>query len=204
MKTNYLLLGIGLAAIAAFIFYSIKGGHSEAAYFAAIKKEREEKDLLMKSDKALFGAVPDQFNGLKYFEPDMKYRISAKLTTLSKGNIVVLTTNDGQEKKYLEYGYAHFSIDGIKNKLLILEVMDAGPYRGTLFLAFADETSAIETYGAGRYLDIKKVPGSSSVLLDFNKAYNPYCAYFSHFSCPFPPRENILKVAIRAGERSYH
>ncbi len=203
MKINYLLFGIGLAAIAVFIIYSMGGGDSEAAYVATIKKEREEKDLLMKSDKALFGAMQDSFNGLKYFEPDMKYRISAKLTTISKGNIVTLTTNDGLEKKYLEYGYAHFSIDDIKNKLLILEVMDAGPYRGTLFLAFADETSAIETYGAGRYLDIKKAPGSSSVLLDFNKAYNPYCAYFSHYSCPFPPRENILSVAIRAGEMNY-
>jgi uncharacterized protein (DUF1684 family) len=82
--------------------------------------------------------------------------------------------------------------------------MEAGPERGTLFLAFADETSTQETYGAGRYLDIKKVPGSSSVLLDFNKAYNPYCAYSDKFSCPFPPKENILSVPIRAGEKVYH
>lgn len=204
MKKKYLLAGIGIAAIASFIFYSIGGGDTETAYFDTIKKEREEKDLLMKSDKSLFGADPKNFTGLKYFDPDMKYRISAKLTPISKGQVVVLSTNDGLEKKYLEYGYVDFSLDGVKNRLLILEVMDAGPYRGTLFLAFADETSANETYGAGRYLDIKKVPGSSSILLDFNKAYNPYCAYFDHYSCPFPPRENVLKVAIRAGEKSYH
>ena len=204
MKVNYLLLGAALAAATLYIIYSLGGGDSEAAYKNTISKEREEKDLLMKGDKALFGDAPERFQGLKYFEPDMKYRVSAKLTTISKGNVITLTTNDGLEKKYLEYGYAHFSLDGIKNKLLILEVMDAGPYRGTLFLAFADATSANETYGAGRYLDIKKVPGSSSVLLDFNKAYNPYCAYFSHYSCPFPPRENILQVAIRAGEMNYH
>ena len=61
-----------------------------------------------------------------------------------------------------------------------------------------------KTYGAGRYLDINKVPGSSSVLLDFNKAYNPYCAYSDNFSCPFPPKQNILGVPIRAGEKTYH
>jgi uncharacterized protein (DUF1684 family) len=88
--------------------------------------------------------------------------------------------------------------------LLILEILDVGPYRATLFLAFADATSANETYGAGRYLDLKKVPGATTVTLDFNKAYNPYCAYSDKFSCPFPPKENVLKVAVRAGEKSYH
>jgi uncharacterized protein (DUF1684 family) len=82
--------------------------------------------------------------------------------------------------------------------------MDMGPLRGKLFLAFADATSGIETYGAGRYLDVKKVPAATSIELDFNLAYNPYCAYNENFSCPFPPKENVLKVAILAGEKSYH
>jgi uncharacterized protein (DUF1684 family) len=116
----------------------------------------------------------------------------------------VLPTSDGEEKQYKEYAYAEFSLDGEKNKLLILEIIDVGPYRGTLFLAFADATSANETYGAGRYLDLKKVPGATSVTLDFNKAYNPYCAYSDKFSCPFPPKENVLKVAVKAGEKSFY
>ena len=78
-----------------------------------------------------------------------------------------------------------------------------GPTRGTLFLAFADVTSARETYGAGRYLDIKKIPGATSIELDFNKAYNPYCAYNENYTCPLPPKENFLKVAILAGEKNY-
>ena len=73
-----------------------------------------------------------------------------------------------------------------------------------LFLAFADETSAVDTYGAGRYLDVKKVPGSNTIVLDFNQAYNPYCAYVDKFSCPLPLPENLLKLAIRAGEKIYH
>ena len=97
-----------------------------------------------------------------------------------------------------------FELTGIKTRLLLLEVMAMGPTRGSLFLAFADETSAKETYGAGRYIDIKKIPGASSMVLDFNNAYNPYCAYTDGYSCPFPPGKNILKVAIKAGEKSYH
>jgi uncharacterized protein len=79
-----------------------------------------------------------------------------------------------------------------------------GPFRGKLFLAFGDATSAKETYGAGRYLDITKTPGATTIILDFNKAYNPYCAYNETYSCPLPPPENLLNVAIRAGEKSYH
>jgi uncharacterized protein len=79
-----------------------------------------------------------------------------------------------------------------------------GPFRGKLFLAFGDATSGNETYGAGRYLDINKVPGgASTITLDFNKAYNPYCAYDYTFSCPLPPRENLLNAAIKAGEKNY-
>jgi uncharacterized protein (DUF1684 family) len=73
-----------------------------------------------------------------------------------------------------------------------------------LFLAFGDGTSAEETYGAGRYLDIDKTQGSNTITLDFNKAYNPYCAYSEKFSCPLPPAENLLVIPIPAGEKSYH
>jgi uncharacterized protein (DUF1684 family) len=76
--------------------------------------------------------------------------------------------------------------------------------RGKLFLAFGDATSARETYGGGRYLDITKTPGSTTITLDFNQAYNPYCAYDDTYSCPLPPAENLLTVAIKAGEKNYH
>jgi uncharacterized protein (DUF1684 family) len=73
-----------------------------------------------------------------------------------------------------------------------------------LFLAFGDKTSALETYGAGRYLDVTKTPGSRTIKLDFNLAYNPYCAYDNTYSCPLPPAENLLEVAVKAGEKTYH
>jgi uncharacterized protein (DUF1684 family) len=187
-----------------FIIYTLQGGQSSESYFNEIKQFREEKNNLMINEDAPFAGKKEDFKGLNYFDADPKYRINASLKDIKDKKVVLLSTNDGFENKYLEYAYADFTIDNIKCRLLILEIMEAGPNRGTLFLAFADETSANETYGAGRYLDIKKVPGSSSLLLDFNKAYNPYCAYSDNFSCPFPPRQNVLKVAILAGEKVYH
>ncbi len=204
MKLNKLVPVVFIVAITGFIMYTLQGGQSSENYLNEIEQYREEKDKLMLNEGAPFANTRDEFKGLNYFDVDPKYRVSASLKVIDNKKVILLPTNDGLETKYLEYAYATFALDGMTTQLLILEVMEPGPNRGSLFLAFADETSARETYGAGRYLDIKKVPGSSSLLLDFNKAYNPYCAYSDNFSCPFPPRENVLKVAIRAGEKVYH
>jgi uncharacterized protein (DUF1684 family) len=205
MRSTYFFAILLLAGVIAFVFYSLRGGPSPEDYASEIGGERTVKDLFMKTEKdSPFAGSKEGFQGLRYFSPDLKYKINAILVSIENKKVIGLPTSDGQEKKYLEHAYAEFELDGIPNRLLILEITDPGPSRGTLFLAFADETSARETYGAGRYLELKKVPGASSVVLDFNKAYNPYCAYSNNFSCPFPPKENILKVAIKAGEKSYH
>jgi uncharacterized protein (DUF1684 family) len=205
MKPKTIIIIAAFALLSTIVYYSMKGGESPEVYAQGILKEREEKELFMKSDAGSpFVSDSITYAKLNYFEPDMKYRVNANLVPVENKKIVLLPTSDGEEKQYKEYAYAEFSLDGEKNKLLILEIIDVGPYRGTLFLAFADATSANETYGAGRYLDLKKVPGATTVTLDFNKAYNPYCAYSDKFSCPFPPKENVLKVAVRAGEKSFY
>lgn len=204
MKLSKIIGAIVVISIIGFVYYTIQGSQSSETYFDEIKQYQEEKDKQMLSEDAPFHGKAEEFTGLKYFDTNPDYRISASLQPIKSKKVVRLTTNDGLENRYLEYAYADFTLNGVQCRLLILEVMEEGPDRGTLFLAFADETSTKETYGAGRYLDIKKVPGSTSVLLDFNKAYNPYCAYSESFSCPFPPKENILNVAIRAGEKVYH
>jgi uncharacterized protein len=205
MKRSNLLLALGLVAVVVLIIYSLQGGKSAADYQDFIAKERKDKEEFMKSgDESPFLKDTVTFQGLKYFPANEKYNIKAKLEPIEEKKVVLLGTSDGKEQKYLEYAYAIFDLDGVKNKLLILELMDMGALRGKLFLAFADATSGIETYGAGRYLDVKKVAAATSIELDFNLAYNPYCAYNENFSCPFPPKENILKVAILAGEKSYH
>ena len=205
MKFSRIIIGVILLAIAGIGFYSLSSGSNDEDYTVAVLEERKQKDDFMKSsEESPFGEDRNSFTGLKYFDPDVKYRVRAKLQSMESKKVVLLPTSSGNENQYLEYAWAEFELDGARNKLLLLEVMAMGPTRGTLFLAFADETSTKETYGSGRYLEVKKVPGASTVELDFNKAYNPYCAYAEKYECPFPPRENILKVTIRAGEKNYH
>jgi uncharacterized protein len=203
MKSKNIVLILVIAVLIAIVFYSLQGSQDDTAYIETINKERAEKDQFMKT--ANESPIPDKnsFTGLNYFEPDTRYRIIADLVPIENRQVVLLNTSDGKEERYVEYAYADFTLDGIKNRLLILEMIDMGPFRGKLFLAFGDETSAIETYGAGRYLDVSKVPGAASITLDFNNAYNPYCAYNSTYSCPLPPSGNLLKVAIKAGEKLY-
>lgn len=204
MKTNNILILLAVAVVLLILFYSFSGSQDQAPYLDEIKKDREEKDRYMKtSEESPFIENKNAFKGLKYFPPDPKYKVTAALHPVRDRKMVILTTNDGQEDHYIEYAHAEFDLDGHQNKLLILEITETGPSHGKLFLAFGDETSARETYGAGRYLDVVKTSGSNTITLDFNKAYNPYCAYTKEFSCPLPPAENLLAIPIRAGEMTY-
>lgn len=201
-KNGFVIIGVLAGVI--LIFYSIVGSDSSPEYIRQIEEERIDKDRFMKtSAESPFAGTQEEFKGLNYFPPNEKFRIIASLSPVKEKKVRVLTTNDGKEQRYQEYAYAEFDVDNFKNKLLILEVMEMGPQRGTLFLAFGDGTSANETYGAGRYLDVKKVTGATTIELDFNKAYNPYCAYADQYSCPFPPPENLLLISITAGEKNY-
>jgi uncharacterized protein len=204
MKRKNIFIILIVTGVVFLMFYSLSDVQDDQSYMEAIRQEREERDRFMKtSDDSPF-IDKEAFRGLKYYKPDLKYRVIADLSPIKNKKILSLATSDGKEQRYSEYAYAGFSIDGKRQRLLILEMLEAGPARSKLFLAFADETSAVETYGAGRYLDLAKVPGASTITLDFNKAYNPYCAYNSAYACPLPPPENLLKIAIPAGEKNYH
>jgi uncharacterized protein (DUF1684 family) len=205
MKSKNIILAVSALAIVVIILYSFQGSQNDPAYTDEIEKEREDKDRFMKSSsESPFAKIKDQYTALNYFPIDPKYRIVADLIPIQNKKLVTLSTNDGKQERYQEYAYAEFDLDQYHNKLVIYEMIDMGPFRGKLFLAFGDATSANETYGAGRYLDIIKTPGTTTITLDFNKAYNPYCAYNETYSCPLPPPENLLNVAIRAGEKNYH
>lgn len=203
MKPKNIILAVSVLAIVVIMLYSFQG--SDPAYRDEIQKERDDKDRFMKtSSESPFAKIKDQYTALRYFPIDPKYRIIADLIPIENKKIVTLATNDGKQERYQEYAYAEFDLDQFHNKLVIYEMIDMGPFRGKLFLAFGDATSANETYGAGRYLDVTKTPGATTITLDFNKAYNPYCAYNETYSCPLPPPENLLNVAIRAGEKTYN
>jgi uncharacterized protein (DUF1684 family) len=205
MKTNRIIGLLAVLVVIITMVYSFIGSQDDTAYNKKIEQEREEKDRFMRNAQdSPFAPAPGEYEGLKYFPVDPHYRVIATLHPIEDRKLRVLSTNDGDEQRYIEYAFAEFKLDGVSNKLLILEITDPGPSKGNLFLAFGDATSAVETYGAGRYLDVAKTPGSSTITLDFNIAYNPYCAYRDTYSCPLPPRENLLAIAIRAGEKKYH
>jgi uncharacterized protein (DUF1684 family) len=205
MKSSNIIVIIFAIALIGVLFYTMQETASPEAYLKEIEKERADKDHFMRtSSESPFADDASSFKGLKYFPIDPSFRVMASLTPVEEKKVIVLPTSDGLQQHYLPYAYADFELEDEVCHLLILEVMEEGIQRGSLFLAFGDSTSASETYGAGRYLDIKKTPGSTSMTLDFNKAYNPYCAYTEKYSCPLPPTENLLRVAIKAGEKSYH
>ena len=204
MKFQKIVFVLVLVGITISLYYSFSDSGDATAYNRSILEERKNKDQFMAaSEESPFADSTTTFTALKYFVPNPAWRIQADLIYIKKREPRLLQTSDGLTRNFLTYAWAEFDYGNLKNRLLILEVMDEGAERGNLFLAFSDETSATETYGGGRYLDIRKVPGSTSVLLDFNKAYNPYCAYNDKFSCPLPPSENLLKIGIVAGEKVY-
>lgn len=203
MKPGRLIILFLSAGILLSILYPFLGGDDASTYKVSIEKERSDRNHFMETaPDSPFGQAKN-FKGLKYFAPNPTFRIQADLQYVKSREVRSIQTSDGQERSYLTYATASFDLGNLRHQLLIFENLDPGPERGNLFLAFTDETSGVETYGGGRYLDIRKVPGSTSVLLDFNSAYNPFCAYNENFSCPFPPAENHLKTAITAGEKNY-
>ena len=120
----------------------------------------------------------------------------------------MMSTSGNTKQQYRVFGIIHFNIHDTAVALHIYQsrsLMSSEKYKEHLFIPFTDLTSGRETYGGGRYIDlyISDIINNTYVI-DFNKAYNPYCAYNNSFSCPLPPKENLLQVAIRAGEKSYH
>ena len=173
-------------------------------YTFRIEQERKEKDHW-------FGAAHDSpiphearhtFKGLSYYPIDPALRFRLKIVEFPKQEVLTLPTSKGTEQQYLRYGYFEFPVGGQTVRLHAYRKVHAHSAHESLFVPFRDATSAKETYGAGRYLDLDFEP-SGVYDVDFNRAYNPYCAYSDDFVCPFPPRENWLKVPIRAGEKTW-
>jgi hypothetical protein len=117
-----------------------------------------------------------------------------------------MKTTTTRAPMYKKFAEALFVINGINCKLNIYQNIDLTKkpnYEDYLFLPFTDLTNGDESYGGGRYIDLK-VSDSDTIIIDFNKAYNPYCAYNHKYSCPIPPAENTLSVEIKAGVKKYH
>ncbi len=142
-----------------------------------------------------------KFKGLEFYPINEDLMIVAKLERLSNEIPFTMPTSSQKEKVFVRYAIAHFTIDGKQYKFPLyqsLQIQQTEEYADYLFAPFTDLTSAITTYGGGRYLDLK-IPEGDSIVIDFNKAYNPSCAYSPNYNCPIPPRENDLALEVKAG-----
>lgn len=181
--------------------------HTHADYIKGTDAVRREKDYWFKQDhdSPLPATKRDAFTALEYFPVDPRYRVRARLARIPNPEQVVLATSKGIPRDMIRSGVFEFDIDGTTQKLAAYKsIPRPGHHHAdeSLFVPFRDATSGKESYGAARYLDIEEVRGDDYVL-DFNAAYNPYCAYSDDYVCPFPPRENWLTVPIRAGEKDF-
>lgn len=137
----------------------------------------------------------ENFDGLPFFPLDEKYIVQAKLIRTPNEKPFEMPTTTARRPLYVKFGEAHFTLDGKNLVLNIFQPVEAKDY---LFIPFTDLTSGVDSYGGGRYLDFK-VPENDYLIIDFNKAYNPYCAYNPEYSCPIPPEENDLQILVEAG-----
>lgn len=141
------------------------------------------------------------FKGITFFDIDEKYIVEAKLEVLENEKPFLMPSTGKTQQRYKKYGILHFEIDGKKLQLVVYQNIALSKRKGfekNLFLPFYDLTSGETTYGGGRYLDVE-IPDSNKMIIDFNKAYNPYCAYSIRYSCPITPEENFLDIEIKAG-----
>jgi hypothetical protein len=159
---------------------------------------RKEKDDFFRNShhSPLLPAQRAGFRGLSYFPEDPSLRLAVEVQRFPEQTPVQIQTNTGDVQTYARVGRFEFEVDGQAAELTIFENEHG------YFLPFADSLAGQETYGAGRYLEPERLP-DGRFEVDFNLAYNPYCAYNEQWSCPITPPENRLKVPIRAGEKVY-
>ncbi len=141
-----------------------------------------------------------KFQGLSWYPPDPAWRVPARFERAAEPRQVTVPSAGGVEQPMWALGVAHFTLEGREHTLIPL---GGSPDDKELFFVFKDKTTGEETYGAGRFLDADPPGPDGSFVLDFNGAYNPPCAFTPFATCPLPPRENALDVAVRAGEKKY-
>lgn len=186
----------------------IAGQFDRSEYISKIRKDREQKDFEMLNDdkSPILAKEKATFTKLNYYKPDVEFRKEASFTRFDQATHFLMKTSTERLPEYSIYGVVNFSYKGRNYSLNVyqnIELVKKPGYEKHLFIPFNDETNGKETYGGGRFLDLTET-GSDTLILDFNLAYNPYCAYNHKYSCPIPPEANNLKIKVKAGEKKWH
>jgi uncharacterized protein (DUF1684 family) len=176
------------------------------SYSDQIAKHREEykHDFIKDNNSPL---KKKDLQNLHFYEADSTYKVLADVEILKNEKVFKMPTYDGTSSDYFRYAHVNFSLDGKKLQMTLYRSVSLSTnpiYKDHLFLPFTDETNNKETYGGGRYIDLDaKEISDNHIEIDFNKAYNPYCAYSDGYRCPVPPEENDLQLAVKVGEKLY-
>jgi len=187
---------------------SVFSGTEYSYQIAQTQVYRAEQDLKFKNEEKsplILDSIPT-FNGLAYFDVLPKYIVPATYTEVEDGVIFEMKTTTDRLPEYQDYAILTFKLDDSTYTLHAYQNVafsQKPDYDSSLFVPFTDHTNGIESYGGGRYIDIK-IPKGNLLILDFNRSYNPYCAYNDRYSCPIPPDENKLELRIEAGVKKYH
>ena len=176
-------------------------------YVASIKDYQHEmnREFSNPEESPLTEDDRKKFESLDFFPIDSTYKVTAAFKLYENPKTFAMPTTTDRLPIYRTYGVAVFNLNGKKLALHIYQNQDLiqqPEYINHLFIPFNDETNGDETYGGGRFLDVE-IPEGDTIVIDFNKAYNPYCAYNGKYSCPIPPKENDLAIAIKAGVKNY-
>jgi uncharacterized protein (DUF1684 family) len=172
---------------------------------AQLEEERREKDAFFAAHWQSPISPRDRvgFRGLDYYHPDSNYRLEIELHEHSQKEMVRVTYTKGDERDFIRWGEFQFEIGGAE---CVLQVYKSAAEDEQLFVPFRDTTSGKETYGGGRYLDLDAARHRTTDgkwILDFNRAYNPWCVFSEAYTCPFVPQGNWLTVPVQAGEKNY-
>ncbi len=179
---------------------------SSKPFFKNIEKYRAEK-ITENTTGDRHPLQPGDEKDLRFFAIDRKFQVKAKFTAATDTAVFDMLTYSGKTRKYFKFGDLHFRLAGKKLRLSLyrnVALISQEKYKNHLFLPFKDLTNGEETYGGGRYLDFETTDlKNGKLVLDFNKSYNPWCAYSDGFNCPIPPAENHLDASVFAGEKNF-
>jgi len=185
------------------LFPGVAIGQQDSAFIAFQEEINSEfKDA---ATSPLSEKDRESFEALDFFPFDPDFRVEAEFLRIPQEVPFAMPTTSEKKKMYVKYGELYFTLKEKEFKLNVyqsLALSQTEEYKDYLFLPFTDPTNGVTTYGGGRYLDLT-IPATKVVQLDFNKAYNPYCAYSGGYSCPIPPAENKLGIPVTVGVKKY-
>jgi uncharacterized protein (DUF1684 family) len=198
---NSFLIIVGVGIIFGFILLLQFLDPGIEEYILQLQKDRKAKDEWFRTnpDSPLDEANRAAFKGLHYYDIDPSWKVIATLEPSTEYQRYEMPRTNGAAEVYIIAGKLHFKKDGVEHVLTAYQPNNNDSKQ--LFVPFRDLTSGNETYGGGRYLDVRLL--KDKVTLDFNLAYNPYCVFDMKMVCPIPPAENKLAVAVTAGEKTY-